>query len=244
MHAIGARGHGMGERTTSGFLIFNPPRDAEPSVIGDRPSSRADSVEQDTPTVLTKLQKWVGLAFIYTSHMKTQILYLPAFSSVGRFTQMGKFEAAARTSLQHPFIALSQKEREKPGQPIALHIDVSHLLIRPLLLFVYLQADYPSVGAPVAPTKFLPMKTPMSMEIITNWSLPVPPKHSLTVQELLQSEASAGRKVGLIIDLANHECLYQEDLPEDMEYAHIQLIAKVLPSRESIDEVQAVAQVR
>lgn len=43
------------------------------------------------------------------------------------------------------------------------------------------QADYSSVGAPVWPTEFIPMKTPMSREILDNWSLPGPPKHPLTV---------------------------------------------------------------
>ena len=43
------------------------------------------------------------------------------------------------------------------------------------------QADYSAVGTPVWPTEFIPMKTPMSREILDNWSLPGPPKHPLTV---------------------------------------------------------------
>lgn len=104
------------------------------------------------------------------------------------------------------------------------------------------QADYPSVGSPVHPTSFLPMKTPMSEEIILNWSLSQPPKHSLTIPDLLSGEATLGRRIGMIIDLANHECLYADDLPPDLEYAHIQLVAKVLPPQEAIDEVQLTAQ--
>lgn len=102
-------------------------------------------------------------------------------------------------------------------------------------------ADYPSVGNPVNPTKFLPMKTPMSLEIISNWSLEQPPKHSLTVPELLSSQDVTGRCVGMIIDLANHECLYAEDLPGSLEYTHIQLVAKVLPPFEAINAVAAAA---
>jgi hypothetical protein len=104
-----------------------------------------------------------------------------------------------------------------------------------------MQADYPSVGKPVNPTKFLPMKTPMSLEIISNWSLEQPPKHSLTVPELLCGQDLAGRCVGMIIDLANHECLYAEDLPDSLEYTHIQLVAKVLPPPEAINAVAAAA---
>ena len=46
----------------------------------------------------------------------------------------------------------------------------------------------------------------------------------------------------MIIDLANHDCLYADDIPEDVQYAHIQLVAKVLPPKEAIDEVERVAQ--
>lgn len=59
----------------------------------------------------------------------------------------------------------------------------------------------------MAPTRFLPMKTPMSQEILDNWSLPQAPAHPLTVPLLLAGQAAAGRRVGLIIDLANHDCL-------------------------------------
>jgi hypothetical protein len=49
------------------------------------------------------------------------------------------------------------------------------------------------------------MKTPMSREIIANWSLPKGPSHNLTVEILLEGQAAAGREVGCIIDLANHD---------------------------------------
>lgn len=61
--------------------------------------------------------------------------------------------------------------------------------------------DYASVGEPVKPTKFIPMKTPMSREIISNWTLGTGPKHSLTVPELLEWQAARDRQVGMIIDL-------------------------------------------
>jgi protein-tyrosine phosphatase len=104
-----------------------------------------------------------------------------------------------------------------------------------------MQADYPSVGNPVTPTNFIPMKTPMSLEIISNWSLEEPPKYSHTIPELFSSQQGTGRCVGMIIDLANHECLYAEDLPESLEYTHIQLVAKVLPPLQAINAVAAAA---
>lgn len=64
--------------------------------------------------------------------------------------------------------------------------------------------DYASFGEPVAPTRFIPMKTPLSHEILDNWQLPESPKHRLTVQTLLEAQHAAGRRVGLLLDLANH----------------------------------------
>jgi hypothetical protein len=66
------------------------------------------------------------------------------------------------------------------------------------------KGDYESVGAPVGRTKLLPMKTPLSREILSDWQLPQPPRHSLTIGELLEDQAAAGRRVGCIIDLSNH----------------------------------------
>ena len=69
------------------------------------------------------------------------------------------------------------------------------------------------------------MKTPMSSEIVSNWSLEEPPKHVLTIPSLLREESARGREIGLIIDLSNHETLYAEDLAaaSNVEYAHIQV---------------------
>lgn len=55
--------------------------------------------------------------------------------------------------------------------------------------------DYDSVGEPVWPTRFVPMKTPLARGILDNWSLPERPKHRLTVPELLSGQAKLGRKV-------------------------------------------------
>lgn len=66
------------------------------------------------------------------------------------------------------------------------------------------RGDYESFGEPVWPTKFIPMKTPLSHDILDNWQLPQAPKHRLTVGTLLAAERAAGRRVGLLLDLSNH----------------------------------------
>ncbi|KAG2441038.1 hypothetical protein HXX76_003891 [Chlamydomonas incerta] len=101
--------------------------------------------------------------------------------------------------------------------------------------------DYVAVGAPVAPTKFVPMKTPLSTEILDSWSLPAQPKHRLTVPQMVADQAAAGRKIGLILDLSNHDCLYTDDIPPDVQYIHIQLVAKELPPPDFVAEVVVAA---
>jgi len=77
------------------------------------------------------------------------------------------------------------------------------------------------------------MKTPMSSEIISNWSLEEPPKHVLTISSLLEEERGMGREIGLIIDLSNHETLYAENLASasHVQYAHIQVVPRPMLNR-------------
>ena len=88
--------------------------------------------------------------------------------------------------------AVRQEALPPPPRPPALRCAVLRCAV---------QGDYASVGEPVAPTRFVPMKTPMSREIISNWTLGDGPKHSLTVPELLAGQAAKGRAIGMIIDL-------------------------------------------
>ncbi|KAK9865290.1 hypothetical protein WJX84_000816 [Apatococcus fuscideae] len=101
--------------------------------------------------------------------------------------------------------------------------------------------DYPSYGEPVQPTLFIPMKTPLSTTIHWGWTLPTPPLHSLTVQQLLAEQAAKQHTVGLILDLSNHATLYTEDLPPGLEYEHIMLQSKVFPHPAAINEVVKAA---
>ncbi len=55
--------------------------------------------------------------------------------------------------------------------------------------------DYETFGEPVWPSRFIPMKTPLSQEILDGWQLQQQPKHRLTVQDLLAAQTAAGRCV-------------------------------------------------
>ncbi|KAF5837769.1 hypothetical protein DUNSADRAFT_3912 [Dunaliella salina] len=97
--------------------------------------------------------------------------------------------------------------------------------------------DYAAIGAPVG--RFIPCKTPISREILSDRTLvPSAPKHALTVEHLLESQRLEGRRVGFIMDLSNHACLYEKDIPKDILYHQIRLVAKVVPPPDFIAQVR------
>jgi protein-tyrosine phosphatase len=208
---------------------FDAPRYAEPGEAsqGDLSSVTAQeagasaALEEQAPTVLSKLAKWVSSTAPLHAEKKKR-----------------------KTILLHR----SPYERRKEGVPSFYHPHSSHhqpLQPHPPSLkhqTSHHQGDYEAVGTPVYPSLFIPMKTPMSEEILSNWSLAAPPRHAHTLSLLLATQRAEGRRVGLIIDLANHPCLYADDLKDSgLEYIHMQLVAKVLPPPEAIDEVERVA---
>ena len=82
--------------------------------------------------------------------------------------------------------------------------------------------DYEALGDAVAPTKFVPMKTPLGSEILQDWNLEEPPKHPLTIALLQEDQGRKGRRIGMIIDLSNHETLYGADLKgSDIVYERV-----------------------
>ncbi len=62
--------------------------------------------------------------------------------------------------------------------------------------------------------------------MLDGWKLETAPEHPWTVQQLLAGQAWAGRTVGMILDLSNHETLYADEIPTVLEYRHVQLVAK------------------
>eukprot|EP00884_Botryococcus_braunii_P013253 jgi/Botrbrau1/21929/Bobra.0249s0053.2 len=103
-------------------------------------------------------------------------------------------------------------------------------------------ADYDAFGTVVLPTRFIPCKTPLATDMIDNWTLEEPPYDPLTVDILIESNLKEGKKIGMILDLSNHPTLYSEDLRKhDVEYKQVQLVAKVFPSEEAINEVKKIA---
>ena len=67
---------------------------------------------------------------------------------------------------------------------------------------------------------------PARPQVLDGWKLETAPEHPWTVQQLLAGQAWAGRRVGMILDLSNHETLYADEIPTVLEYRHVQLVAK------------------
>ena len=82
--------------------------------------------------------------------------------------------------------------------------------------------DYTSCGESVGKTKFVPMKTPLSLEFLESTEKYA---HILTVEKMLYTQRETKqREVTMIIDLSNHECLYEEDIPEEVHRVHVRNI--------------------
>lgn len=65
--------------------------------------------------------------------------------------------------------------------------------------------------------------------MLEKWNQQSALAHPWTVADLLSSQAAAGRRMSLIIDLSNHDTLYADEIPPSLAYVHIKLVAKVLP---------------
>lgn len=68
--------------------------------------------------------------------------------------------------------------------------------------------------------------------------------HQHTVRTFVDEQAALGRKIGMIVDLSNHDCLYYEDLKRDcpgVAYEHFYFVAKRIPDAESCRKVAKVS---
>ncbi|CAL6446374.1 unnamed protein product [Bathycoccus prasinos] len=99
--------------------------------------------------------------------------------------------------------------------------------------------DYESCGENVGKTKFVPMKTPLSLEFLDQMEKYA---HILTVEKMLyEQRETKQREVTMIIDLSNHECLYEEDIPKEVHRVHVRNIAKSIPNIECCAKVMREA---
>lgn len=75
------------------------------------------------------------------------------------------------------------------------------------------------------------MKTPLTRTILREWlnTVEASPKNVHLVDEFVREQSDAGRRIGLVVDLCNHECLYSEELPESVQYEHLWCVAKEVP---------------
>ena len=83
------------------------------------------------------------------------------------------------------------------------------------------------------------MKTPLSLEFLEQMEKYA---HILTVEKMLyEQRETKQREVTMIIDLSNHECLYEEDIPKEVHRVHVRNIAKSIPNIECCSKVMREA---
>jgi hypothetical protein len=128
--------------------------------------------------------------------------------------------------------------------------------------------DYESYGEPVGPSRFIPMKTPLSPTLLADFGVGngdraddpsdangeprrvrdeesnasrkknVPHVHTLPA--FLEAQKKKGRDVGLVIDLSNHDCLYTDGIPDTgVKRVHVRNVAKSVPGLDSVKEAIA-----
>lgn len=105
--------------------------------------------------------------------------------------------------------------------------------------------DYTNYGQPLGNSRVIPMKTPLPLDLQRH-HFPTSPSssavlhkdaeseaHVHTIGKFVKEQADLGRNVGLVVDLSNHSCLYEDDLSRDcplVKYEHFFFVAKEIPS--------------
>ena len=88
--------------------------------------------------------------------------------------------------------------------------------------------DYANYGEPVEPSRFIPMKTPLSPSLVQGDTTV---ENVLTLPCFLAEQQQRGRSVGLVIDLSNHDCLYADGVPASgLRRVQVRNVAKSVPS--------------
>ena len=86
--------------------------------------------------------------------------------------------------------------------------------------------DYQSLGSAVRGTRIVPMKTPLAEKYFQADAT----TFALTISSMLAEQRALGQHIGMIIDLSNHDCLYEGEVPDGIERVHVRNVAKSVPS--------------
>jgi len=108
--------------------------------------------------------------------------------------------------------------------------------------------EYANYGQPLGNSRVIPMKTPLPLDVQRQHFPPSPSSSTVqhkearvhTIEKFVNEQAGLGRTVGLVVDLSNHDCLYNEDLKRDcplLKYEHFYFIAKEIPNRAICQQV-------
>jgi atypical dual specificity phosphatase len=123
---------------------------------------------------------------------------------------------------------LSQSSRTTTPEPFELSRPTSP----PPTVLSKLQkwGDYQSLGTAVRGSRLVPMKTPLAGKYFQAQKT----TFALTVSTMLEAQRAIGKPIGMIVDLSNHDCLYDGEVPDDVERVHVRNVAKSVPSARDV----------
>jgi len=123
---------------------------------------------------------------------------------------------------------LSQSSRPTTPEPFEL----SRPMSPPPTVLSKLQkwGDYQSLGTAVRGSRLVPMKTPLAEKYFQAQKT----TFALTVSTMLEAQRAIGNPIGMIVDLSNHDCLYDGEVPDDVERVHVRNVAKSVPSARDV----------
>jgi hypothetical protein len=96
----------------------------------------------------------------------------------------------------------------------------------------------PSTGERVWPTRFIPSKTPLTVEhIVAHFSSLESCPNPHTVAGMLEQCHSRHMRVGMIMNISAHGGMYAADVPPELPTFHVSMESKHLPSRQQVQMV-------
>lgn len=172
--------------------------------------------------------------------------------------------AVAKDGADKEQVREKQKETATEGCSDTMSTSMLPQSVASVLWKITKWKDYANYGNPVGESRVIPMKTPLTLELQGAHFPPATsssPSHTPntevtgsgeisskpeadfqvhTIQKFVQEQAILGRTIGLVVDLSNHECLYEEDLKRDcphVSYEHFLFAAKNIPDRKGCRDV-------
>lgn len=221
-------------RSGNDFLSLSPPKILryQPSASSPQSESRRVSSMRASSCDSLGVMFAEQMRFVNGTASNENSLHGPAVRNIpSKSTLLEEVEDKKKSGSNSSTINNNQGQQQNDrNSEIFLNTDQIPYEKATVLTKLQKWGDYESCGESVGKTKFVPMKTPLSLEFLERTEKYA---HILTVEKMLyEQRETKQREVTMIIDLSNHECLYEEDIPKEVHRVHVRNIAKSIPNIE------------